>query len=277
MRLLTRAPPLVAVLSLSAALAACAAPGMTKRAPRPTFSYTHYAALLQSSVDPAGHVAYERLKSDPQLAASLADFAAASPASAPTLFPTRADSLAYWINAYNLFVLAGVARSWPARSVREEGTDVFFTRVEHDAGGRLYSLNELEGAVIRKGFGEPRIHFTINCGATSCPILKPAPFTGADLETRLDTAARLFINDPGNVRVDSTAGVLWLSSIFDWYHADFLASPPAAVPGGAPSLQAYVAYYLADPATARRLRGPALPVQYLEYDWSLNADVLPVR
>lgn len=277
MRLLTRAA-LFFLAALMAASTVWLAPAAAKpnRAIGRNFSYVPYAALLKRAVNPAGHVAYAKLKTDPRLAAVLAGFAATSPETAPALFPTRDDRLAYWINAYNLFVLAGVAHTWPARSVREDGSDAFFTQTQFVAGGKRYTLNQIEGDIIRKGFGEPRIHFTINCGSTSCPALKPAPFTGANLEKRLDEAARLFINDTRNVHVDAQAGVLWLSEIFHWYAGDFLAAPEAAIATSKPSVQAYVAHYLSGPA-AQTLRSAPLPVRYLPYDWTLNADVLPVR
>ncbi len=258
------------------ALVACFAAPRAEAAPR-TFSYARYGALLQAVVNPAGHVSYGKLKTDPRLPVVLAEFAATSPQSAPALFPTRADRLAYWINAYNLFVLAGVAKTWPARSVRDDGSDAFFTKTQFVAGGKSYTLNQIEGDIIRKGFGEPRIHFTINCGAASCPALKPAPYTGADLEARLDQAARLFVNDSRNVRVDAEARVLWLNEIFDWYAADFLAAPQAKAATGAASVQQYVSHFLTTPDAVAALRGKPFTLKYLDYDWTLNADVLPVR
>lgn len=279
MRLLTHAAILSVVLLIAVASPPASPAASSQKPSRPaarSFSYARYAALLQRAVNPAGHVAYATLKSDPALAAVLAEFAAASPESAPQLFPGRADKLAYWINAYNLFVLAGVTRKWPARSVRDDGTDTFFTDMRFVAGGKRYTLNHIEGEIIRKRFREPRIHFTINCGAKSCPVLRPVPFTGSDLERRLDEGARLFLNDPRNVRVDTAAGVLWVPAIFEWYAADFLAAPPAVRAGVAPSIQAYIRHYLDEPARTL-LDGAPLTLRYLDYDWSLNADSLPVR
>lgn len=280
MRLLTRAAVVVCLvcstLGVTASRGAAGVPSSTSAPSRVGFRVDDYAALLQRHVNPAGHVRYAQLKRDPELPRILTRFAKTSPENQPRVFPTRDDKLAYWINAYNLFVLAGVAKTWPARSVRDDGTDAFFTKTQFVAGGKSYTLNQIEGDIIRKGFHEPRIHFTINCGAASCPALKPKPFSGADLDARLDQAARLFINDPRNVRVDAKAGVLWLSEIFDWYADDFLAAPHAAAAGAPPSVQRYIAHYFTGDGAAA-LRGAPLTIKYLDYDWSLNADVLPVR
>lgn len=254
---------------------ASAAPSPAAAPPR-SFSYAAYAALLTRYVDPAGHVDYASLRRDPgPMQKVLAQFAVASPQNRPERFATRNDQLAYWINAYNLFVIAGVTRHWPAATVRGDG-NAFFTTERFRAGGRAYTLDGIESDIIRKGFGEPRIHFTINCGALSCPALAPRPFTGADLESRLDAAARSFVNDPEvGVRIDTTSATVTLSEIFRWYEGDFLAALTRA--GAAhPTILDYVAQYL-DPPARTALAARRYAIRYRPYDWTVNATTLPVR
>src|SRR4030095_7482406 len=61
---------------------------------------------------------------------------AASPDSAPERFPSDEDALAYWINAYNAFVLRAVMEEYPIRSVWKAKDGQFFERARHVGGGR---------------------------------------------------------------------------------------------------------------------------------------------
>ena len=74
------------------------------------------------------------------------------------------------------------------------------------------------------------------------------------------------VNSETYVRVEG--GRLWLSRIFDWYKSDF-TNP--VFKGSARSLAAYVVAR-ANPALAQSIKalGPDPPVDFLEYDWSLN-------
>src|SRR4029450_10414881 len=87
--------------------------------------------------------------------------------------PTGDPALAYWINAYNAFVLAAVIEEYPIRSVWKVRNGQFFERARHVAGGRLVSLNEIEHHILRERYREPRIHFAINCASNGCPPMRP--------------------------------------------------------------------------------------------------------
>ena len=90
----------------------------------------------------------------------------------------------------------------------------------------------------------------------SCPRLPRVAFSAAALDGQLDTAARKFIEDTRNVWIDHANREVWLSAIFDFYAADFLAH--------APSLIAYVYRYRATQIPAD------FNVRYLEYHWTVN-------
>src|SRR5437870_13676452 len=99
--------------------------------------------------------------------ALLTDFVAqlgtAGPDTSPVLFPPPEHALAYWINAYNAFVLAAVIEEYPIRSVWKVRDGQFFVWARHRAGGVLLSLNDIEHRILRGRFREPRIHFALNC------------------------------------------------------------------------------------------------------------------
>ncbi|MFQ5723544.1 MAG: DUF547 domain-containing protein [Terriglobia bacterium] len=234
------------------------------------FDYSTYARVLENYVTPEGKVRYAALKKHPEdLDAFLAEVAAVSPVNHPERFPTDDHKIAYWINAYNAFVLKSVLEDYPIESVIRLGTlwgVLFFKRSKHEAGGKEYSLDDIEHGILRRQFQEPRIHFAINCASASCPVLRAEPYRAEHLDAQLDAQARDFIRQQQNVWL--RGNILFLSKIFDWYEQDFLK---ALERDGSknPTLADYVARYL--PAeTAARLREESPRIEFYDYDWALN-------
>jgi hypothetical protein len=121
-------------------------------------------------------------------------------------------------------------------------------------GGRETNLYDLEKEVL-KNQKDPRLHFALNCGSESCPVLRPWEWT----DEQLEQAAREFVNKPENVAVED--GALRVSQIFDWYRKDFPAD-----------LAAYLADY-AEPGLRETLLAASesgMKIRYRAYDWSLN-------
>jgi hypothetical protein len=58
-----------------------------------------------------------------------------------------------------------------------------------------------------------------------------------------------------------------LSMIFSWFNGDFEKH--------AGSVQRYLARYVNDPELAKELQRDSYTIEYLKYDWSLNAQVSP--
>lgn len=122
-------------------------------------------------------------------------------------------------------------------------------------GGRVMSLNELEHDVIRPTFKDPRIHVALVCAARSCPQILPRAYRADDLAAVLEGNMRRFVNDPIRNPIDAANKKLRLSKIFDWYADDF---------GGKEKVAAYVDKYHPEDVAD-------WPVEFVEYDWSLNA------
>lgn len=181
-----------------------------------------------------------------------------SPANSPELFPRRADVLAYHLNAYNALAMRGVADA----GITEGFTSflrrqLFFRLRKVVVGGRRMSLSSYENRVIRP-LGEPRVHFALNCMTRSCPRLPQAAFSADELDAQLEAAAREFVNDPRNVRVDAPSREVWLSSIFRFYTKDF------APDGKHASLIDYVNRYRDAPVSRE------FAVRFIPYDWTLE-------
>jgi hypothetical protein len=241
---------------------------MLAAAATPRFDHDHAAwtALLERYVHD-GEVDYGSWKRDG--AVPLVTYLAALGAVRPAEYAAWSgpERLAYWINAYNAFTIQLILDHYPLRSIRAIGVlpgAVFRTSFIALPGLRKdkLSLNDLEHEILRKQFGEPRIHFAIVCASRGCPKLRARAYRAADLDRSLDEAARAFIRDGARNRYDAAARTLHLSSIFKWFRGDFERA--------AGSLVAFVARY-AEPTVAAALAATPPPrVEFLDYDWSLN-------
>jgi hypothetical protein len=260
--------PLV-MLSLSAALAACTAPAALAE----PFSHAEWTQVLQRHVDERGNVAYRALAKDRGLLDRyLTRVAKVGPKTQPGQFPDRAHQLAYYINAYNAHVFAGVLSRgpeeesvWTGGLLPGQTGYAFFVGMDIEVDGRETNLKALEDDVIRAGFQDPRIHAALNCASRGCPRLPRKAFEGPTLEAELDAEMRRFVAEPRNVKVDAQARTVTLSKIFDWFADDFLGYEKRQGNAGANQLD-YVNRYRA--ADARVPRDFA--IRFFEYDKRLN-------
>jgi hypothetical protein len=164
---------------------------------------------------------------------------------------------AFLINAYNAFTAEKILTRYPdIRSIWDFGKifgnpfkDAFFTLL-----GRRMTLDGIEHDTLRKpgAYDDPRIHYAVNCASVGCPMLREEAYVAARLEAQLDEQERRFLTDRTRNRFRD--GRLEVSRIFDWFKEDF-----------APREQ-----YLARRASLLGYPGGAVPVSFLDYDWSLN-------
>lgn len=186
---------------------------------------------------------------------------------------TRPAQLAFLINAYNASTVALVLSAYPnLASIKELGSVLrspwkkpFVTLL-----GATRSLDDIEHGLIRGSghYPDPRIHFAVNCASIGCPALRAEAFVAERLDAQLDAAATGFLADRSRNRVDG--GGLKVSSIFKWYRADFEKGWR-----GAATLGRFFALYRQplglDDALVQRLEANTAPIEFLDYDWRLNA------
>ena len=224
------------------------------------FSHQLFDQVLQKYLNSQGRVNYAGLKSDSGMLESYLDLLAVNAPSDKATFQT---GLAFWINAYNALTIKGVLDHYPITSVRKvKPFGGFFSRIKFQVGGRSYTLDDIEHGIIRHEFGDPRVHFVLICASLGCPIMENRAFFPDTLEERLDIAAANFINNPEKVRLDRENGVLYLSQIFEWYAEDFEDTHDSVID--------FIAEYLPEDEATFLKRG-TVQIQYLHYDWRLNA------
>jgi len=176
---------------------------------------------------------------------------------------SRQEQMAFLINAYNAFTVEKVLARYPdIRSIWDFGKlfgnpfkDEFFVLL----GGKR-SLDWIEHEKLRKSYRDPRIHYAVNCASVGCPMLREEAYVGARLEAQLDEQARRFLSDRSRNRLRQER--LEVSKIFDWFKEDF--EPRAAYFARHANLLAD------DPVQQELLRRQAVPLRFLDYDWSLN-------
>lgn len=240
-----------AVLLCTAVLVAGTPPARAQ-----SFDHSAWSALLARHVDDEGRVAYRALAASDTttLDAYLAALASADPAAWP-----RDEQLAFWLNAYNAVVFRAVLDGHSPESLF--GRYRMFWRYERTVGGEDRTLDDIENRIVRP-FGESRIHFALVCASASCPKLMRRAWEAATLDADLEAQARRFVTDPVRNHIVAGAPEIRLSAIFDWYEEDFGGSDAA--------LRAYVAR-LVDAPLQSYLTQQKPDVDFLDYDWSLNA------
>ena len=203
---------------------------------------------LKPGPDGVNRVAYGRVTGDDRRA--LYEYLVALRLTSIERF-NRAEQLAYWINLYNALTVRLVLEFHPVNSIKDIEISsnplgsIFsgpWDRKLLDVRGEPLSLNDIEHRILRPIWGDPRIHYAVNCAA----------------ETLLDHAAQNYVNSPRGARVED--GQLIVSKIYAWFVDDF---------GG--SEEGVLAHlrHLAELPLARALEGRTSIDDY-EYDWGLN-------
>ena len=210
---------------------------------------SEYARLLAKYVTPTGvkYAAWKGNAADVQAIQTVVDAVAAAPASSAK----GKEQLAFYINAYNAWILHEALGKYPTKSVKD-ALFTFFTGKRIVVAGEKTSFKRLEDDVIRARFSEPRVHVALNCASRSCPPLRAEPYTAAKLDAQLDEQARGYVNEDRGVKAAGDSAQL--SKIFDWYKDDF---------GGEAGVNAFLAKYRGGKASFKK-------VTYQDYDWSLN-------
>lgn len=204
---------------------------------------------------------------------------------------TDEQKIAFYVNLYNAMTQhAIVSRGAPPDN--SVARLLWGMRMTYDVGDHELSLHEIENGILRRNrrinvipppFGwfdsrkelcvknvDPRIHFVLNCAATSCP---PVLFlTVENLERTLQIATKGFLSNKENFRMDDDH--VYLSMIFKWYKSDFgeggtVKGILSFVAQNAPSGNEFVANLKQKLGESEIWQGPS--IEWLPYDWSLNA------
>lgn len=171
----------------------------------------------------------------------------------------------FWINLYNAF--------YQLLATREKKTRPgIFKEKLVPVAGHFFSLDDIEHGILRKyrwkysmGYVaqllpsriikrlavngiDYRIHFTLNCGAKSCPPI--AFYQYERLDQQLETATRIFLRS--ETAIDTVGKTVQVSKILQWFKGDF---------GGKKGIRSLLSKVFNRDFTGYRIR-------FKDYDWS---------
>ncbi|MBM3807662.1 MAG: DUF547 domain-containing protein [Acidimicrobiia bacterium] len=208
---------------------------------------------------------------------SLGDVSAGTLSSWP-----RERQLAYWINAYNAFVLRtvidhypirGKSAEYPANSLRQ--VPGAFERRTFRAGGRSVTLDAIEQDVVAT-FNDPRALLALSRGAQGGPRLKSEAFTAERLDAQLETMQSELVTRRELVFVDIANERLSVNPLFSWREEAFangLAQHAADVYATRSPLERAVLALIEPllvPNEREYLRNNTFRMAFHDFDWRLN-------
>jgi len=204
------------------------------------FTGMDYAAILNS-------------REFDRLVASLESFS-------PEELRGREETLAFWINVYNIFAVKIVREHFPVTSIKDAGSILspVWSAPAGKVGGKMYTLNNIEHEILRP-MNEPAIHFAIVCASVSCPDMRPEAYTAPMLKDQMKSQISRFLdNREKGMRIDREKKTVQLSMIFHWYEKDFTGA------GG------IIGFLNSEPGGNRNIPKD-YKIKYLSYNWDLNA------
>jgi Protein of unknown function, DUF547 len=254
------------ILTILLASAVCA-PLVAFVAPKPgpelttaaaPVDHSTYDRLLRKYVSDKGLVNYKAWKGDQKELNQYLDLLSKNP---PGANWSKAEQMAYWINAYNAYTIKLILNHYPVESIKDIGSKIKIPFVTtpwaaefFSIGGKKMSLDDIEHGTLRKKYDDPRIHFALVCASVSCPRLRNEAYTAAKLNQQLDDQGRDFLNDPAKNKISKEGAQL--SKYFDWYKGDWSKNGQ--------SVAKWVNKYSATPMS------PTAKITYLDYNWKLN-------
>lgn len=253
-----------------------AAAGWVKAVPAQAFDhgYAAWDAVLKQHVRwlPDGkqsRVAYAALAAErAPLKAVLDALSAVTPAQFAAF--SRAQQMAFLVNAYNAFTIELVLSEYPKLKSIKDLAPIWsspwkkgFFRLL----GETRTLDWIEHEQLRPRYAEPRVHTAIVCASIGCPALRPEAFSAERLDEQLEDGMRRFLGD--RTRNRAGADKLEVSPIFKWFREDFERGHQ-----GFNKVEDVFARYAvqlsSEPAVQEQLRARKLTPIFLDYDWSLN-------
>jgi len=197
---------------------------------------------------------------------------------------------AFYINIYNSLTIHAMVyqASISNGKVPESPMKVpgFWKIHAYKIGGQVFNLDEIEHGVLRSNRGhpsagkpefsdsdprhkmaltslDPRIHFALNCGASSCPPIRI--YTEDRIDQQLTIASQSFLQQEVIVsKSESGAFEVSLSKLFLWYGDDFGSSPESLVSW----ISAFVSSDLLDYPDIVKT---GFNVSFRDYNWSSNS------
>jgi hypothetical protein len=195
---------------------------------------------------------------------------------------SREQKMAFWVNAYNVFVLKTVIDAYPIRgkspvyppvSIRQ--IPGAFEQLRHRAAGRVVTLDQIEKTILPE-FKEPRLVLALGRGAVGSGRLRSEAYSANRIAQQLDGLQREFVTHQTMVKIDRAAGEITVTPIVSWHEADFVAAYDKGASGllaqRSPIERAIVGFVYGQllPLEREFVQKNEFRVTYHAFDWRLN-------
>ena len=165
------------------------------------------------------------------------------------------EQKAFYINAYNLAVLAELNQYYPIQSL--EDVPGFFNSNTFMVAKEKFNLKSLRLHIINK-FQDPRVHFALYLGGLSSPKIPTSAFSHQEIDKKLDEISTSYINDLTYIKIKTRSKLILLPEFLFWNINDFNLK----------GKDEYVTYLNGFRTKAKQIPS-GYKVRYYPYSWKL--------
>jgi hypothetical protein len=187
---------------------------------------------------------------------------------------SKGQQMAFWVNAYNAFVLQTVASRYPLSGTIKQIPGAF-DRNSFRAANRTVTLDQIEKTILPT-FKEPRLYLALGRGAVGSGRLRSEAYTADRLDKQLQELQSELVTNRNLFRADRLANLVSVTPIFSWREAEFVAAyadkaDPTFAQRSAieKAIIAFVMPHLL-PLEKELFQKNEFRVAFLEMDWRLN-------
>ncbi len=194
---------------------------------------------------------------------------------------SKPEQMAFWLDAYNAFVLEtvidhypihGTAQGAPSNSIRQ--IPGAFDRTTWRAAGRAVTLDAIENTILPE-FDEPRLYLALGRGAVGSGRLRSEAYTADRLEKQLADIQAEFVTNREMLQVDRDNGTIVVTPILSWHDKAFVAAydkGDALFAARSPIERALVSFITPHllPLEKEFVQQNRFKVTFGTFDWHLN-------
>jgi hypothetical protein len=186
---------------------------------------------------------------------------------------SKPQQMAFWVNAYNAFVLQTVVSHYPLHGTIRSIPGAF-DKTTWRAAGRSVTLDQIEKTML-PDFKEPRLFLALGRGCLGGGRLRSEAYTAERLDKQLADIQTEFVNNAHMYSLDRLTNTVSVTPIFSWREADFVAAFDTKNPVFAqrsPIERAIVAFITPHllPSEREFVQKNEWKMAFLEMDWKLN-------
>eukprot|EP00188_Purpureofilum_apyrenoidigerum_P005807 Plantae.Rhodophyta-Purpureofilum_apyrenoidigerum.ctg7997.p1 GENE.Plantae.Rhodophyta-Purpureofilum_apyrenoidigerum.ctg7997~~Plantae.Rhodophyta-Purpureofilum_apyrenoidigerum.ctg7997.p1 ORF type:complete len:395 (-),score=63.77 Plantae.Rhodophyta-Purpureofilum_apyrenoidigerum.ctg7997:184-1368(-) len=192
---------------------------------------------------------------------------------------------AFFFNLANVMIFHSRTMMDAPSGLRSRGS--YFQNITYNVNGQVFNYIDIEHGILRRKFQEtkkacsechalmvdvvdPRMHFALNCGAQSCPIIRP--YTSTNLQSELDVATGEYLSRYTVIKPKKCQ--IKLPRLLKWFKTDFLSAIDDQGEHGVELVEFALPYLNGDLQKLAKdciNTGAPLHVKFRKYDWGDNA------